>query len=126
MNAQLLGDLPIYGVPVIVAVPDGATGEAAAAAIETVVARHPALRMQFHTTSDGPRQQAVDGWRPEIRHIESAELAARVGEFTAPFDLEAAPPVRAWVIESEAVPVAVVPVAHHIVLDGESAAIVAA
>ncbi|MCF3940187.1 amino acid adenylation domain-containing protein [Gordonia sp. GW1C4-4] len=126
VNAQLLGDLPIYGVPAIVPVPDGVTGDAAAAAIETVVARHPALRMQFHTTSDGPRQQAVDGWRPEIRHIDSAELAARVGEFAAPFDLEAAPPVRAWVIESEAVPVAVVLVAHHIVLDGESADIVAA
>ncbi|MED5803094.1 amino acid adenylation domain-containing protein [Gordonia sp. Z-3] len=126
VNAQLLGDLPIYGVPVIVPVPDGATGEAAAAAIETVVARHSALRMQFHATPDGPRQQAVEGWRPEIRHIDSAELAARVGEFAAPFDLEAAPPVRAWVIESESVPVAVVLVAHHIVLDGESAAIVVA
>ncbi|MEE3851342.1 amino acid adenylation domain-containing protein [Gordonia sp. LSe1-13] len=125
VNAQLLGETPIYGVPVVVAVPEGATAGRVIGAVNEIVDRHAALRTQFLSTADGPRQQVIEGWRPEIRHIAAEALAENAAEFTESFDLEAAPPVRAWVIESDAAPVAVVIVAHHIVLDGESADILA-
>ena len=125
VNAQLLGDVPIYGVPVVVPVPEGVIDSAVVAAVHAVVGRHPALRTQFVSTPDGPRQRVVPGWRPDVRRIAEDALAEHVAEFTAPFDLEVAPPVRAWVVESGSAPTAVVIVAHHIVLDGESADIVA-
>ncbi|WP_431309240.1 amino acid adenylation domain-containing protein [Gordonia prachuapensis] len=125
VNAQLLGETPIYGVPVVVAVPDGATADTVIGAVNEIVDRHTALRTQVLSTADGPRQQVIEGWRPEIRRISAETLADSAAEFTEPFDLEAAPPVRAWVMESDGAPVAVVIVAHHIVLDGESADILA-
>ncbi|MGC5257543.1 amino acid adenylation domain-containing protein [Gordonia sp. DT218] len=125
VNAQLLGEVPIYAVPAVVPVPRGTDAEHAAAAINALVARHAALRTLFLSTPDGPRQRVLADWRPEIRRETVDGVAGEPGVFAAPFDLEAAPPVRAWLIESDAQPAAVVVLAHHIVLDGESAAIVA-
>jgi len=129
VGAQMLGQVPIYSVPVVVGVPAGLTTAEVTAALDALVGRHTALRTRYLTTPDGPRQQVVDGWRPPVRHLDSAALTGTgiADEFSAPFDLAGDPPVRAWVLSESGVdsaPVAVVLVAHHIAMDGESAAIV--
>ncbi|MDL9948870.1 amino acid adenylation domain-containing protein [Gordonia sp. ABSL11-1] len=126
VTAQLLGDVPIYAVPVIVPVPAGASREQVRDAVDVVVDRHPALRTMFVAAADGPRQRVLDDWRPELTVLASDDLTADAAleTFSAPFDLEAGPPVRAWTIESDGTPTAAVIVAHHIVFDGESAVIV--
>ncbi|AZG48096.1 non-ribosomal peptide synthetase [Gordonia insulae] len=124
VNSQLLGDVSIYAVPVVVPVPSGVDAAHVIDAVHTVVGRHAALRTRFLTTSDGPRQRIVSEWRPEIRRMAADSTGAALGEFGEPFDLAAGPPVRVWLMESGTAPVAVVMLAHHIVLDGESAVIV--
>ncbi len=129
VGAQMLGQVPIYSVPVVVGVPAGLTPAEVTAALNALVGRHTALRTRYLASPDGPRQQVVDGWRPPVRHLDSAALTGTgiADEFSAPFDLAGDPPVRAWVLSDSGVdsaPVAVVLVAHHIAMDGESAAIV--
>ncbi|QMU22754.1 non-ribosomal peptide synthetase [Gordonia rubripertincta] len=129
VGAQMLGQVPIYSVPVVVGVPPGLTTAEVTAALDALVDRHTALRTRYLATPDGPRQQVVDGWRPPVRHLDSAALTgtAVADEFATPFDLAGDPPVRIWLLSGngvDTVPVAVVLVAHHIAMDGESAAIV--
>ncbi|MDS1114687.1 amino acid adenylation domain-containing protein [Gordonia westfalica] len=141
VGAQMLGPVPIYSVPVVVGVPAGVTNADVACALDSLVDRHPVLRTRYLATPDGPRQQVVDGWRPPIRHLDSSALTETTiaDEFSAPFDLAGDPPVRVWSLSEsrgdagdtvdtaeavDPVPVAVVLVAHHIAIDGESAAIV--
>ncbi|WP_244970874.1 non-ribosomal peptide synthetase [Gordonia jinghuaiqii] len=145
VGAQMLGQVAIYAVPVVVPVPAGIAESDVVTAVETVIGRHPALRTRYLSTPAGPRQRVLDGWRPVVRQLDAAVLAAAVldapGEesgaaaqvmetLAAPFDLAGDPPVRAWLVTGRTGhgidgPVAVIIVAHHIALDGESAAIVA-
>ncbi|MEO9326908.1 amino acid adenylation domain-containing protein [Gordonia aurantiaca] len=152
--AQLLGPVPIYSVPVVVPVAPGSTDDEVVAAVERIVDRHPALRTRYPATPDGPRQRVVAGWHPEIRRVTTGDLEdLAAADFATPFDLSGEPPVRVWLVSDgvpvggvpaddvpaggasvggtpedaapmTAAPVAVVLVAHHIAMDGESAAIV--
>ncbi|WP_232718593.1 non-ribosomal peptide synthetase [Gordonia metallireducens] len=129
VGAQMLGQVPIYSVPVVVGVPPGLTTAEVIAALDALVDRHTALRTRYLATPDGPRQRVVDGWRPPVRHLDSTALTgtAIADQFSTPFDLAGEPPVRTWLLTENGVdtaPVAVVLVAHHIAMDGESAAIV--
>ncbi|MGW0036417.1 amino acid adenylation domain-containing protein [Gordonia sp. NPDC003376] len=132
VTAQMLGPLSIYAVPVVVPVPDGVDDQRVAAAIGQIVDRHPALRTRYPSSADGPRQRVVPGWRPDLRRVAIAHFGvgttdpeALLSVFGQPFDLEAQPPVRAWILVDGG-SLAVVIVAHHIAFDGESAAVVAA
>ncbi len=122
-TAHLLGEVPIYAVPVVMPVPPGVGTDQVTEAIHALVERHSALRTTFVSTPDGPRQRVLADWRPEIRSLGVDDVADRIDELAAPFDLEAAPPVRVWVLTSDSGPAALVIVGHHIVLDGESATI---
>ncbi|WLP92120.1 non-ribosomal peptide synthetase [Gordonia sp. NB41Y] len=131
VTAQMLGPLSIYAVPVVVPVPDGVDDQRVAAAIAHVVDRHPALRTHYPSSADGPRQRVIPGWLPELRRVAIAHFGAGTTDpeallsvFGRPFDLEAEPPVRAWILV-DGTSSAVVIVAHHIAFDGESAAVVA-
>nr|WP_238404051.1 non-ribosomal peptide synthetase [Gordonia desulfuricans] len=131
VTAQMLGPLSIYAVPVVVPVPDGVDDQRVAAAIAHVVDRHPALRTHYPSSADGPRQRVIPGWLPELRRVAIAHFGAGTTDpeallsvFGRPFDLEAQPPVRAWILV-DGTSSAVVIVAHHIAFDGESAAVVA-
>ncbi|WP_238421474.1 non-ribosomal peptide synthetase [Gordonia sp. 'Campus'] len=131
VGAQMLGEVPIYAVPVAVPVPAGVDESEIDTAIEVLVARHSALRTRYLATPAGPRQVVVDGWSPRVRRVSGTDLAQPGGlsALSVPFDLTGDPPVRVWVVvdgsgAGDAAPVAVVLVAHHIAMDGESATIV--
>ncbi|WP_439031805.1 amino acid adenylation domain-containing protein [Gordonia terrae] len=131
VGAQMLGEVPIYAVPVAVPVPAGVAEAEIETAVRSLVARHSALRTRYLATPAGPRQVVVDGWSPQVRRVSGADLArpGGIAALSVPFDLTGDPPVRVWMVfddpaAGEAIPVAVVLVAHHIAMDGESAAIV--
>ncbi|WP_288811899.1 non-ribosomal peptide synthetase [uncultured Gordonia sp.] len=126
--AQMLGAVPIYAVPAVVPVPPGTDESAVIGAVEALVDRHPALRTRYLATPDGPRQRVLDAWRPSLRRVGAAELTtpAGIGMLGEAFDLTGEPPVRVWLVtgDDQVTPVAVVVIAHHITMDGESAGIV--
>ncbi|EON33245.1 Non-ribosomal peptide synthetase modules-related protein [Gordonia terrae C-6] len=128
VGAQMLGAVPIYAVPVVVPIPAGTDEPAVSTAVETLVDRHPALRTRYLATPDGPRQRVLGAWRPPLQRVSTTELAtaAGIGMLGEPFDLTGEPPVRVWLVtgDDQLTPVAVVMIAHHIAMDGESAAIV--
>ncbi|MGW6034894.1 amino acid adenylation domain-containing protein [Gordonia terrae] len=128
VGAQMLGAVPIYAVPVVVPVPTGVGESAVVTAVETLIDRHPALRTRYLASPDGPRQRVLGAWRPPIRRVGTARLATGdgIGMLGEAFDLSGEPPVRVWLItgDDEVTPVATVLIAHHIAMDGESAAIV--
>ncbi len=91
-------------------------------AVRTLIGRHAALCTVYPMSDDGPRQRVLDTWEPTIDLLD----AGAVGEMLAtPFDsLATSPPVRVGLIASEGQTVsAVLVVAHHIALDGESAVV---
>ncbi len=137
---------PGYHVPVLLPIPGGAgagskasgpnfpgTGSEASGpnfpcvldvrtAVRTLIGRHGALRTVYPMFDDGPRQRVLDTWEPTIDLLD----AGAVGEMLAtPFDsLATSPPVRVGLIASDEQTVsAVLVVAHHIALDGESAVV---
>ncbi|MFE0747832.1 amino acid adenylation domain-containing protein [Gordonia sp. NPDC058843] len=128
VGAQILGAVPIYAVPVVVPVSPGTDEPAVITAVGALVDRHPALRTRYLATPDGPRQRVLDGWRPPLQRVSASELTtpAGIGMLGAPFDLTGEPPVRVWLVAGDdgLTPAAVVLIAHHITMDGESAAIV--
>ena len=128
VGAQMLGGVPIYAVPVVVPVPAGTGEPAVVTAVETLIDRHPALRTRYLASPDGPRQRVLGAWRPSLRRVSTTRLATAdgIGMLGEAFDLTAEPPVRVWLVtgDDEVTPVAAVLIAHHIAMDGESAAIV--
>ncbi|MFT4041889.1 MAG: amino acid adenylation domain-containing protein [Gordonia sp. (in: high G+C Gram-positive bacteria)] len=118
LSAQLLSEVPIYAVPTLVPIPAGVARQRVLDAIRTVVVRHPALRTRYRATPDGPRQEILGHWQPEIRDT------VRPEDLAEPFDLTVEPPVRVWILGDADTPTAVMILAHHIAFDGESAAIV--
>ncbi|OPX07687.1 non-ribosomal peptide synthetase, partial [Gordonia sp. i37] len=137
---------PGYHVPVLLPVPGGAGAGSEASgpnypgagseasgpnypgvvdvrtAVRTLIGRHAALRTVYPMFDDGPRQRVLETWEPTIDLLDEGAI----GEMLAtPFDsLATSPPVRIGLIASEEQTVsAVLVVAHHIALDGESAVV---
>ncbi|HCS56133.1 MAG TPA: non-ribosomal peptide synthetase, partial [Gordonia polyisoprenivorans] len=113
---------PGYHVPVLLPIPGGATVIDVRTALRTLIGRHAALRTVYPMSDDGPRQRVLDTWEPAIDLLD----ASAVGEMLAtPFgSLTASPPVRVGLVVSQEQTVsAVLVVAHHIALDGESAVV---
>ncbi|WP_338837336.1 amino acid adenylation domain-containing protein [Gordonia polyisoprenivorans] len=126
--ASMAEAAPLYAVPVVVPVPDGVTVEQAADALRAVIARHQALRLAYGDTGSGPRQRVVEGWSPDVEILAAESLDADVLTgllHLPPANSAGAPPVRALVVTDER-PLAVGILAHHISIDGESAAMIAA
>ncbi|MDF3284680.1 non-ribosomal peptide synthetase [Gordonia sp. N1V] len=131
--ASMAEAAPLYAVPVVVPVSDGVTVEQAADALRAVIARHQALRLAYGDTGSGPRQRVVEGWSPdvEILAVESLDADVLSGLLhLPPANSAGTPPVRALVVsvptDTGERPLAVGILAHHISIDGESAAMIAA
>ncbi|WHU45887.1 amino acid adenylation domain-containing protein [Gordonia sp. L191] len=91
-------------------------------AVRTLIGRHAALRTVYPMSDDGPRQRVLDTWEPAIDLLD----AGAIGDMLAtPFDsLATSPPIRIGLIAPDGQAVsAVLVVAHHIALDGESAVV---
>ncbi|WP_288338383.1 non-ribosomal peptide synthetase [uncultured Gordonia sp.] len=131
--ASMAEAAPLYAVPVVVPVPDGVTLEDAADALSAVIARHQALRLTYGDTGSGPRQRVVEGWSPDVEILAAESLDADVLTgllHLPPANSAGTPPVRALVVsgptDTGERPLAVGILAHHISIDGESAAMLAA
>lgn len=116
---QMLPERPLYAVPVVVAVPEGADPEAA---WRMVAARHAPLRTIYPEMSGAPVQVTVDaiGAVADLGHRELADVVATL--LAMPFDLTSSVPVRAALVRQSGHLFLVI-VAHHIAMDGESAGI---
>ncbi|WP_426502048.1 condensation domain-containing protein [Dactylosporangium sp. McL0621] len=96
---------------------------ALAAALGDVVARHGALRTRFPLDGAGPVQEVLDGWRPDvpIRTTTAAGAGPAVAALAnTPFDLTAAPPMRAAILRLTEDEHILVLVLHHILADAWS------
>ncbi len=96
---------------------------ALAGALDDVVARHGALRTRFPLDGAGPVQEVLEDWRPgvTVRDITAGEAGAAVAALAnTPFDLTAAPPMRAAILRLGADEHILVLVLHHILADAWS------
>ncbi|MGB3443712.1 MAG: amino acid adenylation domain-containing protein, partial [Actinophytocola sp.] len=95
--------------------------DALAAALNDIVARHEALRTTFPADDLGPYQRVLPSWRLDLRAttMPADGLAEAMAE---PFDLAAAPPVRACLFRVAPDEHVLALVLHHIIADGASAA----
>ena len=128
---QLAPDSAAYNVAYAARILGRLDAPALARAFETVVARHEALRCTFHVGPDGETHQRVrthvDGFFEEIDVGDHGanELAALVCSIAGrPFDLEARPPLRVVLLRCSAEEHVLVFVAHHLVVDYWSLAVV--
>ncbi|MFI7383819.1 condensation domain-containing protein [Streptomyces sp. NPDC049813] len=116
---------PAYLSPTVVELADGTDHEALRRAVDTVLARHPALRSRFTLDRKERRVQYRTDGAPAVTTItrspnDPPEHLART--CTTPFDLAEEAPVRADILcLDDRTLLALVP--HHIVVDGWSAGI---
>ena len=115
-----------YNIPIVLRFRDGVDFDALDRALDALVEAHPVLRWTFAADASGvPRATAVTGFRiPVTRRTAGTgehEWQAHAGELAAqPFDLTAAPPVRAVVVECADGSAVLCLVFHHIIIDGRS------
>ncbi|GFJ76301.1 hypothetical protein Phou_004810 [Phytohabitans houttuyneae] len=99
------------------------------AAIQDAVGRHGALRTRFPARDGRPVQEVLPDWRLPVERLDATEeeaadiAAARIVE---PFDLAAAPPVRATLLRIAAADHVLCVVTHHLVADDISIGILGA
>ncbi|MDV7132528.1 non-ribosomal peptide synthetase [Williamsia muralis] len=116
---RMIPERPLYAVPVVVAVPAGATHDDVVGAWQQVVGRHAPLRTIYPDNGGAPEQRVVD--QPaDVVDLGERDLAEVIGDLLAePFDLERAVPVRSALVGTNGHRFVVV-VAHHIAMDGQS------
>ncbi|MGV9712262.1 amino acid adenylation domain-containing protein [Gordonia sp. NPDC003424] len=119
-SATLFPEEATYMVPLIVPTPGHSVVEAEEA-ITALVAAQPVLRTRYADSGDGPRQ-ILDHSEPAISHLAVKGITPHIIQtlLTTPFDLASAPPIRFTVITDGPQATAVVMIAHHIAVDGES------
>jgi non-ribosomal peptide synthetase component F len=117
---------PAYLVPAVLELTGPVDREALAAAVATVLARHPALRSRFWLDRRHRRvRYRTDAPPPPVTRTDAlsysdGELRAHLAAACwSPFDLAAGPPARAEVVAVRDRTLLVL-VAHHAVLDGWS------
>ncbi|GAA3287788.1 AMP-binding protein [Dactylosporangium vinaceum] len=102
---------------------DGPLDTAAlAGALGDIVTRHGALRTRFPLDGTDPVQEILDGWRPDVPVLTVAgDVTGAVAELAnTPFDLTAAPPLRAAIVRVAPDAHIFVLVLHHILADARS------
>ncbi|MFY0566445.1 condensation domain-containing protein [Archangium lansingense] len=128
---QLAPESSAYHVPVAVRVRSALDVAALRRSVETLVARHPALRTTFTMTPTGPVQHvhaqlALDFETVDAAALGQAELDARLtDEAKKPFDLEHGPLLRVRVFTRSAQEHVLLITMHHIVTDFWSLAVLA-
>ncbi|MCK9899586.1 amino acid adenylation domain-containing protein [Frankia sp. Cpl3] len=115
-----------YNIPISLRFHDGIDFEVLDRALHALVERHSVLRWRFVADGDGTLVAApVPDFRIPVarRTAEPGEQDWRVHAdelAAAPFDLAAAPPVRALVVECSDGSAVLCLVIHHIIVDGRS------
>ncbi|MEQ0561814.1 amino acid adenylation domain-containing protein [Amycolatopsis sp. NEAU-NG30] len=119
-----------YNIPIVLRFRDGIDHAALEEALDALVAAHPVLRWTFAVDDSGlPAATEVTGFRiPVTRRTAGPgehDWQVHAGELAAqPFDLTAAPPVRAVAVDCADGSAVLCLVFHHIVIDGRSLQIV--
>jgi amino acid adenylation domain-containing protein len=122
--AQVDPDALDYHIPLAYRLRGPLDPAALAAAIDDVVARQDVLRTRFPLAEIAPVQQVLDDWRPGVARADVSgpdaweRAAGLVAELAnAPFDLTAAPPLRAAVVRLGPDDHVLGLVLHHILAD---------
>ncbi|WP_225732267.1 MULTISPECIES: non-ribosomal peptide synthetase [unclassified Nocardia] len=119
-----------YNIPIVLRFRDGVDYAALDRALDLLATRHPVLRWAFVVDESGtPAAKPVPDFRIPVARRTAAD--SRNGWQThaadlarEPFDLAAAPPVRAMVVECADGSAVLCLVNHHIITDGRSIQIV--
>ncbi|MEU9247353.1 amino acid adenylation domain-containing protein [Streptomyces sp. NPDC048385] len=120
-----------YNVPVVLRVSGRLNAAALQSALDSVVARHEALRTRFTVVDGEPMQEIVPGARVQLDVVdlrgqsdgETAGQAYAQAETRRPFDLSVAPLMRCVLIRLAEDMQLLVFTMHHIVFDGWSAGV---
>ena len=119
---------PAYHVPLCWRVTGALAPAAVAAALAALAARHSVLRTRFDLSGDEPAQLVEPAPRVQFEWAElpaDDDGAARLAAATdAPFDLSGRPPWRALLLRVGPESHLLLLVAHHLLLDGSSAAVI--
>ncbi|HET6287360.1 MAG TPA: amino acid adenylation domain-containing protein [Amycolatopsis sp.] len=119
-----------YNIPIVLRFHDGVDFEKLDRALGALVDRHPVLRWRFVVDASGtPAAVPTPDFRIPVTRRTAAPGEHEWQKHTAdlvstPFDLAAAPPVRAMVVECADGSAVLCLVNHHIVTDGRSIQIV--
>ncbi|WP_410576756.1 amino acid adenylation domain-containing protein [Amycolatopsis sp. lyj-108] len=119
-----------YNIPIVLRFHDGVDFEALDRALGGLVDRHPVLRWRFVVDGSGtPAAVPTPGFRIPVARRTAGPGENEWQKHTAdlvsePFDLAAAPPVRAMVVECADGSAVLCLVNHHIITDGRSIQIV--
>ncbi|MFI0370122.1 amino acid adenylation domain-containing protein [Actinomadura sp. 1N219] len=122
---QLDVDVPIYNVPLVLALPDGMGTAGVEDALNRLVDRHPSLRARVRV-HDGRPLQTIEARPERLRLRETTIEAARLRDAAAgtahgAFDLVGGPLIRAEVLRVRETGARVlVVVVHHLVCDAWS------
>jgi nonribosomal peptide synthetase DhbF len=112
-----------YNIPVALRFRDGVDAGRLDRALGALADRHPVLRWAFAVDSSGtPVATPVPGFRvPVARRAAGHDWRTHAQELAAePFDLAAAPPVRALVVDCADGSAVLCLVFHHILIDGRA------
>jgi nonribosomal peptide synthetase DhbF len=115
-----------YNIPVALRFHDGVDVETLDRALDALVERHPVLRWTYVVDGSGtPAATPVPDFRVPVTRRTAGpgenDWRAHADELAAePFDLAAAPPVRALVVECSDGSAVLCLVVHHIIIDGRS------
>ncbi|MBC5802113.1 MAG: amino acid adenylation domain-containing protein [Candidatus Eremiobacteraeota bacterium] len=134
LQEQSAPGLAVYNVPLVFAVTGALDAVALGRALDAIVARHAALRLQFIEQDGEPRQIAVSPYHVELANVDlrgcvSSTQTAAVAErhlidaACAPFDLASGRLLRAALLRLEDEAWRFLIVVHHLVFDGWSSAI---
>jgi amino acid adenylation domain-containing protein len=121
--SRLDGGAVEYHIPLAWRIRGPLDAAALAAALVDVVDRHDALRTRIPAPDGEPVQEVVAGWRlpVDVRDLTPHEARERVTALTnEPFDLAAAPPVRAAVYRLGPDEHVLCLALHHVVVDAWS------
>ncbi|MEO7455292.1 MAG: condensation domain-containing protein, partial [Gemmatimonadaceae bacterium] len=133
LQAQMAPGSATYNVPMALRIRGHVDGARLRAALATLAERHDALRTSFDEGSDGPVQRIADTARVKLLDVdfsswddderEDAALTSARRAATEPFDLARAPLLRATLVRLSGDDAILALVAHHIVFDGGSIAV---
>lgn len=119
---QMIGNSIVYNIPIVFRVEGELDAGRLADALQKLVQRHESLRTTFHWIDGEPVQIVHKDMDLKLEHQTSTEdsLIEQIRLQIRPFDLGAAPPLRAALFDlEENVRVLLIDI-HHIVTDGTS------
>ncbi|MFD8979785.1 condensation domain-containing protein [Streptomyces sp. NPDC059564] len=120
---QLEGPSATYNIALVRRLERPLEPVALAGALADVAARHEVLRTVYGIEGGEPYQRVLEGARPQLELVQTADVAAAVNEAAGHvFDLTRDLPLRAWLIlAQDGGPQTLVLLLHHIAADGWSA-----